>query len=84
MAANLTIYLLEQLTDYSDFERMCHDLMALEGFPKIEPLFTSGKIYVRGKFNSLIWIYSEFSASLCFHFELSAKICFIFILDAKI
>jgi hypothetical protein len=38
MAANLTIYLLEQLTDYSDFERLCHDLMALEGFPKIEPL----------------------------------------------
>ncbi len=38
MAANLTIYLLEKLTDYSDFERLCHDLMALEGFPKIEPL----------------------------------------------
>jgi hypothetical protein len=38
MAASLTIYLLEQLTDYSDFERLCHDLMALEGFPKIEPL----------------------------------------------
>lgn len=38
MAANLTIYLLEQLTDYSDFERLCHDLMSLEGFPKIEPL----------------------------------------------
>jgi hypothetical protein len=38
VAANLTIYLLEQLTDYSDFERLCHDLMALEGYPKIEPL----------------------------------------------
>jgi hypothetical protein len=38
MAANLTFYLLEQLPDYSDFERLCHDLMALEGFLKIEPL----------------------------------------------
>lgn len=38
MPASLTVYLLEQLTDYSSFERMCHDLMALEGYPKIEPL----------------------------------------------
>lgn len=38
MAANLSIYLLEQLTDYSNFERLCHDLMALEGYPRIEPL----------------------------------------------
>lgn len=38
MPASLTVYLLEQLTDYSDFERLCHDLMALEGYSKIEPL----------------------------------------------
>ncbi len=38
MGANLTIYCLEELTDYSQFERLCHDLMVLEGYPKIEPL----------------------------------------------
>lgn len=38
MAANLTIYCLEKLTDYSDFERLCHDLMLLEGYSSIEPL----------------------------------------------
>ncbi len=38
MAPNLTIYCLEQVTDYSDFERLCHDLMALEDYPAIEPL----------------------------------------------
>lgn len=38
MAANITIYCLEKLTDYSDFERLCHDLMLLEGYSSIEPL----------------------------------------------
>lgn len=31
-------YCLQELTDYSDFEGLCHDLMAVEGYPKIEPL----------------------------------------------
>ena len=38
MAANLTIYCLENITDYLGFERLCHDLMALEGYRAIEPL----------------------------------------------
>lgn len=38
MAANPTVYCLEKLTDYSEFERLCHDLMFLEGYSFIEPL----------------------------------------------
>ena len=38
MAANLTIYCLEEITDYFEFERLCHDLMSLEGYNSIEPL----------------------------------------------
>ncbi len=38
MGANLTIYCLEEVTDYFEFERLCHDLMALEGYHAIEPL----------------------------------------------
>src|SRR5687767_14522551 len=38
MAANPLIYCLEQLTDYTQFERLCHDLMALDGYRNIEPL----------------------------------------------
>lgn len=38
MGANLTIYCLEQVTDYFGFERLSHDLMALEGYSSIEPL----------------------------------------------
>ena len=38
MAANLTIYCLDQVTDYSEFERLCHDLMSLNGYHSIEPL----------------------------------------------
>ena len=38
MSADLTIYCLEQVTDYFDFERLCHDLMAREGYSSIEPL----------------------------------------------
>jgi hypothetical protein len=38
MAADPILYCLEEVTDYAQFERMCHDLMALEGYPNIEPL----------------------------------------------
>lgn len=38
MPANLTKYCLSELTDYSDFESLCHDLMVLEDYPRIEPL----------------------------------------------
>jgi len=38
MAADLLVYCLEKLTDYAQFERMCHDAMALQGYPCIEPL----------------------------------------------
>ena len=38
MGANPTIYCLENVTDYAEFERLCHDLMALESYPDIEPL----------------------------------------------
>lgn len=38
MAADLLVYCLEQVTDYNQFERLSHDLMALNGYPSIEPL----------------------------------------------
>ncbi len=38
LAADPLIYCLERLTDYAQFERLCHDLMALDGFKNIEPL----------------------------------------------
>jgi hypothetical protein len=38
MAADPLIYCLEQLTDYDQFERLCHDMMALDGYRNIEPL----------------------------------------------
>jgi hypothetical protein len=38
MAADHIIYCLEQLTDYDQFERLCHDLMARNGHAGIEPL----------------------------------------------
>lgn len=38
MGANVTIYCLEQITDYFEFERLCHDLMAKIGYESIEPL----------------------------------------------
>ncbi len=38
MAANPTIYCLEEVTDYIEFERLCHHLMSLEGYNLIEPL----------------------------------------------
>jgi hypothetical protein len=38
MGADRVIYCLEKLTDYDQFERLCHDLMAIEGYKGIEPL----------------------------------------------
>jgi hypothetical protein len=38
MAADPIIFCLKELTDYDQFEHLCHDLMALEGYPEIEPL----------------------------------------------
>ena len=38
MAADPLIYCLKELTDYDQFERLCHDLMANEGFPNLEPI----------------------------------------------
>jgi hypothetical protein len=38
MAADPLIYCLQELTDYDQFERLCSDLMALDGFATIEPL----------------------------------------------
>lgn len=38
MAADPIIYSLEQLTDYDQFERLCHDMMALDGFRNLEPI----------------------------------------------
>jgi len=38
MGANVTIYCLQNVTDYFEFERLCHDLMSLEGYSSIEPL----------------------------------------------
>lgn len=38
MAADPIIYSLEELTDYDQFERLCHDMMALDGFSGIEPI----------------------------------------------
>ena len=38
MGADPVIYCLERLTDYAEFERLCHDIMALQGYPNIEPL----------------------------------------------
>ncbi len=38
MGADAIVYCLEKLTDYDQFERLCHDLMALHGYPAVEPL----------------------------------------------
>jgi len=38
MAADPIVYCLEQLTDYDQFERLSHDMMALDGYRNIEPL----------------------------------------------
>jgi len=46
MGADATIYCLENVTDYFGFERLCHDLMSLEGHSSIEPL---GRFHDRGR-----------------------------------
>ncbi|MCG8047523.1 MAG: toll/interleukin-1 receptor domain-containing protein [Candidatus Thiodiazotropha endolucinida] len=38
MSADPVVYCLEQLTDYSQFERLCSDVMAGTGYENIEPL----------------------------------------------
>jgi len=38
MSADPIVYCLEHLTDYTQFERLCHDLMVLEGYRTLEPL----------------------------------------------
>ena len=38
VSADPIVYCLECLTDYDQFERLCHDMMALEGYSNIEPL----------------------------------------------
>src|SRR5687768_7417627 len=38
MAADPIVYCLDHVTDYAQFERLCHDLMAKNGYLKIEPL----------------------------------------------
>ncbi|AMV32143.1 hypothetical protein VN12_08470 [Pirellula sp. SH-Sr6A] len=38
MAADPLIYCLENLTDYDQFERLCDDMMALDGYRNIEPI----------------------------------------------
>ena len=38
MAADPLIYCLEHITDYDQFERLCHDMMALDGYKNIEPI----------------------------------------------
>lgn len=42
MSADPIIYCLENLTDYSQFERLCSDLMAGTDFPNIEPIGGTG------------------------------------------
>lgn len=46
MAASPTIYCLENITDYFQFERLCHDLMFRIGYRDIEPL---GGFHDRGR-----------------------------------
>lgn len=38
MSADPTIYCIEKVTDYLQFERLRHDLMVLEGYGSFEPL----------------------------------------------
>ena len=63
MSADLTIYCLEQVTDYFEFERLCHDLMSLEDYSSIEPLGGSGDkgrdaIHVNRSDTTTIFAYS--------------------------
>jgi hypothetical protein len=38
MAADPVVLCLQAVTDYAQFERLCSDLMSLEGYPTLEPL----------------------------------------------
>lgn len=38
MAADPVIYCLEHLSDYTQFERLCHDLLVTQGYSNLEPL----------------------------------------------
>ena len=63
MAADITTYCLDQVTDYFGFERLCHDLMSLEGYSSIEPLGGSkdkgrDAIYVNESDETTIFAYS--------------------------
>ena len=63
MAANLTDYCLEKVTDYFQFERLCSALMSLEGYGSIEPLGGSqdkgrDAIYVDESNQTTIFAYS--------------------------
>ncbi|MCM2372091.1 TIR domain-containing protein [Aporhodopirellula aestuarii] len=42
MSANPIVYCLQQLTDYLQFERLCHDILALDGYHNLEPIGGSG------------------------------------------
>ncbi len=63
MAANLTTYCLEKVTDYIEFERLCNALMSLGGYSSIEPLGGSqdkgrDAIYVNVSNQTTIFAYS--------------------------
>lgn len=42
MSADPIVYCLQQVTDYLQFERLCHDILALDGYRNIEPIGGSG------------------------------------------
>ncbi|MDX1944001.1 MAG: toll/interleukin-1 receptor domain-containing protein [Pirellulaceae bacterium] len=44
MAADPLLYCLDQISDYRQFERLGHDLMAVEGYAGIEPLGVTGDL----------------------------------------
>ena len=96
MAADLTTYCLEQVTDYFGFERLCHDLMSLEGYSSIEPLGGSkdkgrDAIYVNESDETTIFAYSvrkDWRVKLAEDAEEVCKHChacnhFIFVTTAK-
>jgi hypothetical protein len=37
MGADPIVYCLEKLTDYAQLERLSHELMSLEGIPRLSP-----------------------------------------------
>ena len=97
MAANLTTYCLERVTDYLAFEQLCHDLMSLDGYSAIEPLGGSSDkgrdaIHISESNKTSIFAYSvreDWRAKLA---EDTEKVCkhqhacdeFVFITTAKV